>query len=271
MSTAEQAARIRAFRGMTRAGTRSVLIYRGDLITGAVTLVIQVVLAIAVWRIVYGGHGPVAGVDVRTAVAYAAIAACLQSVLLPWQFSSLPMRIRNGQIATDLTRPLGLMGQVLGQNLGVLLARLPLGAIGLAAAGVTGALVLPPSAGSFLLSMVATVAGVLVAMLCNLIVSMVTFWTLEVSGPLIVYRFGSAFLSGALIPLWFMPGWLRSAVEWLPFQAQVYTPVSIYLGRLRGGEALALVAVQLVWVAALALLLESVWRRARHKVVVQGG
>ncbi|GAA1691412.1 ABC-2 family transporter protein [Kribbella yunnanensis] len=271
MTTAEPAARIRAFRGMTRAGMRSVLVYRGDLITGAVMLVIQVVLAIAVWRIVYGGRGPVNGVDARTAVAYAAIAACLQSVLMPWQFSSLPMRIRTGQIATDLMRPLGLIGQVLGQNLGVLFGRLPLGAIGLAAAAVAGALVLPPGPSAFLVSLVATAGGVVVAMLCNLIVSMVTFWTFEVSGPLIVYRFGSAFLSGSLIPLWFMPGWLRSSVEWLPFQAQVYTPVSIYLGWVQGAEALALVAVQVAWVVVLAFLLDLVWRRARHKVVVQGG
>ncbi|MGW7683378.1 ABC transporter permease [Kribbella sp. NPDC054772] len=268
MTAAEQ---VRAFRGMTRAGTRSVLAYRGDLVTGAITLVIQVVLAIAVWRTVYSGRAPVNGVDARTAVAYAAIAACLQSVLLPWQFSTLPMRIRTGQIATDLTRPLGLMWQVFGQNLGVLLARLPLGLIGLAAAGVLGALVAPSGWAAAVLAAVATVGGALIAMLCNLIVSMVTFWTFEVSGPLIVYRFGSAFLSGSLIPLWFMPEWLRATVEWLPFQAQVYTPVSIYLGQTTGGEAVGLVAVQLVWLVVLTLLLELVWRRARHKVVVQGG
>jgi ABC-2 type transport system permease protein len=159
----------------------------------------------------------------------------------------------------------------LGQNFGVLLARLPLGAVGLAAAGVLGALVLPPSLATFALAVVATVAGAVVAMLCNLIVSMVAFWTLEISGPMIVYRFGSSFLSGSLIPLWFMPGWLRSSIEWLPFQAQVYTPVSIYLGQTRGAEALALVGMQLVWLVVLTLLLQVVWRRARHKVVVQGG
>ncbi|MFI5691643.1 ABC transporter permease [Kribbella sp. NPDC051586] len=268
MIAAEQ---VRAFRGMTRAGTRSVLIYRGDLFTGAVTLVIQVVLAIAVWRIVYSGRPPVNGVDGTTAVAYAAIAVCLQSALLPWQFSSLPMRIRTGQIATDLTRPLGLMWQALGQNLGVLLARLPLGAIGLAAAGLLGALLLPPGLSALLLAVIATVAGAMIAMLCNLIVSMVAFWTLEISGPLIVYRFGSSFLSGSLIPLWFMPDWLRASIEWLPFQAQVYTPVSIYLGQTRGAEAVALVGVQLLWLVVLTLLLQAVWARARHKVVVQGG
>ena len=143
--------------------------------------------------------------------------------------------------------------------------------IGLAAAAVLGALTLPPGWPTLVLAVVATVGGVLVAMLCNLIVSMVTFWTLEVGGPLIVYRFGSAFLSGSLIPLWFMPGWLRASIEWLPFQAQVYTPVSIYLGQIHGREAVALVGVQVVWVVALALLLKAIWRRAYHKVVVQGG
>ena len=256
---------------MTRAGQRSVVVFRGDLLTGAVTLAIQVVLAVAVWRIVYSGRGPVNGVNAETAVAYAAIAACLQSVLMPWQFSSLPMRIRTGQIATDLTRPMGLMWQVFAQNLGVLIGRLPLGAIGLAAAAVMGALMLPPGWETFVLAAVATVGGVVIAMLCNLIVSMVTFWTLEASGPLIVYRFGSSFLSGSLIPLWFMPAWLRASIEWLPFQAQVYTPVGIYLGQIRGGEAVALVGVQLVWVVALILVLKAIWRRAYHKVVVQGG
>jgi ABC-2 type transport system permease protein len=256
---------------MTRAGARSVLIYRGDLLTGAVTLVIQVVLAIAVWRIVYDGRAPVNGVDARTAVAYAAIAACLQSALLPWQFSSLPMRIHTGQIATDLTRPLGLMWQALGQNLGVLLGRFPLGVAGLVAAGVLGALVLPPSSAVFVLAVVSMVFGALIAMLCNLVVSMTAFWTLEISGPLIVYRFGSSFLSGSLIPLWFMPVWLRSSIEWLPFQAQVYTPVSIYLGQTRGSEAVALVGMQMVWFVVLTLLVKVVWQRARHKVVVQGG
>jgi ABC-2 type transport system permease protein len=256
---------------MTRAGQRSVVAFRGDLFTGAVTLVIQVMLAIAVWRTVYSGRPPVNGVGAETAVAYAAIAACLQSVLMPWQFSSLPMRIRNGQIATDLTRPMGLMIQVFAQNLGTLIARAPLGAIGLAAAAVLRALTLPPGWPTLVLAVVATVGGVLVAMLCNLIVSMVTFWTLEAGGPLIVYRFGSAFLSGSLIPLWFMPGWLRASIEWLPFQAQVYTPVSIYLGQIHGREAVALVGVQVVWVVALTLLLKAIWRRAYHKVVVQGG
>jgi ABC-2 type transport system permease protein len=141
----------------------------------------------------------------------------------------------------------------------------------LTAAAVLGALTLPPGWGTLVLAAVATAGGVLIALLCNLIVSMVTFWTLEVSGPLIVYRFGSAFLSGSLIPLWFMPGWLRSAVEWLPFQAQVFTPVSIYLGETHGRQAATLVGVQLAWLVVLAVVLQVIWRRARHKVVVQGG
>jgi ABC-2 type transport system permease protein len=105
----------------------------------------------------------------------------------------------------------------------------------------------------------------------NLLVSMIAFWTLEIGGPMILYRFASAFLSGALIPLWFMPGWLQPIISGLPFQAQIYAPLSIWFGTRRGADLLGTLAVQLGWVLALVLLLHLVWRRAIHKVVVLGG
>ena len=39
------------------------------------------------------------------------------------------------------------------------------------------------------------------------------------------------FLSGSVLPLWFMPGWLQAIAAALPFQAATYTPLAIYFGR----------------------------------------
>jgi ABC-type uncharacterized transport system permease subunit len=78
------------------------------------------------------------------------------------------------------------------------------------------------------------------------------------------------FLSGSVLPLWFMPGWLQTIAGVLPFQAAAFTPVAIYFGRPPGGLGPAL-AVQALWVAVLAALCALVWSRARHRVVVQGG
>jgi ABC-2 type transport system permease protein len=64
-----------------------------------------------------------------------------------------------------------------------------------------------------------------------------------------------------------MPGWLRTAVEWLPLQATVFTPVAIYLGKDGWGG----IGVQAMWLVLLGAAVVLVWRRALHRVVVQGG
>jgi ABC-type uncharacterized transport system permease subunit len=79
-----------------------------------------------------------------------------------------------------------------------------------------------------------------------------------------------SFLSGQVVPLWFMPDWLRTVAEILPFQAATYTPLAIYFGRPPGGLAAAL-AVQCIWIVVLGASCAWVWSRAKRRVVVQGG
>ena len=57
----------------------------------------------------------------------------------------------------------------------------------------------------------------------------------------------------------------------LPFQATTYTPVAIYVGRIRGADALGALGVQAVWVVVLTFASWAMWHRALHRVVVQGG
>ncbi|MFD7161124.1 ABC transporter permease [Kribbella sp. NPDC059898] len=263
--------RMLGLRGLYRAGYQSVLTYRSDLMFGVIGMVIQATLTIVVWRVLYEGHDTVAGVGGSTAVAYAVLAACIQSVVMPWQFSSLPMRIMRGQIGVDMMRPRSLISQNLAQAAGTMVGRLPIGLagliIGLALGGVK-----PPRTPLDLVAWIVSMAlGVANIMTVNLLVSMTAFWTLDNGGAMILYRFGSAFLSGALIPLWFMPSWLQPIISWLPFQAQIYAPLSIWFGIRRGTDLIGTLSVQLAWVLMLAMFLQFVWRRAVNKVVVLGG
>jgi len=261
----------RALRGFFRAGRRSAIAFRGDFFFGVVTLAVQLAVAVTVWRTVFNGREQVGGASISVTVTYAALAACLQSVLMPWQFSSLPMRVRRGQIATDMTRPMSLIGQVSAQNAGVIIGRLPIGLAGVVVTALLGALTAPASPLAAVYFVISATLGAAISLMASLAVSMATFWTLEVGGPMMLYRMGAAFLSGALIPLWFMPDWMASALAWLPFQAQVYTPLSIYLGRMHGARVGASLAVQAVWIVIMYAVLQLIWRRAQHKVVVQGG
>jgi ABC-2 type transport system permease protein len=57
----------------------------------------------------------------------------------------------------------------------------------------------------------------------------------------------------------------------LPFQTQAHVPLSIYVGRMSGDEALQGLVLQALWAVALYGLTVVVWRSAMNKVVVQGG
>ncbi|MDF1489576.1 ABC transporter permease [Tessaracoccus caeni] len=260
-----------AVRGCVRNAVKTSWAYRIDLVTAVTGLFIQVWLLTAVWRAVYGGAGEVRGVEQSQAVSYAVLAACLQVALMPWEFSGLDRRVRTGQVGVDMMRPLGLVGQVFAQNVGTLLARLPIAVIGIVWAVLIGALSLPPRLDGVGLWLLATVLGATITLLMNLLMSMACFWSLEIGGYRMLYRLGSGLLSGALIPLWFMPGWLAGALDWLPFRAQMFTPLSIYFGSTTGPAAWLAIGAQAGWIVVIVVLLRVVWRRAERKVVIFGG
>ena len=260
-----------AVRGTIRNSLRTSWSYRLDMMLAVAGLWIQVWLLGVVWRSVYGDSASVNGIDPGQAVSYAVLAACLQAAMMPWRFSALEARVRNGQVGVDMTRPLGLVPQVLAQNVGTFLAQLPITVAGLAWAVLTGRLTLPPSAGAVLPWLLAMLLGVVITLLMNLLMSLTCFWSLEIGGYMMLYRLGSGLLSGALIPLWFMPGWFATVLDWLPFRAQMFTPLSIYFGQLDGASAWLAIAGQVAWIAMLAGLTHLVWLRAERRVVVLGG
>jgi ABC-type uncharacterized transport system permease subunit len=134
-----------------------------------------------------------------------------------------------------------------------------------------GALRLPASARAGGLYVVSLIGGYTVTMMLTLILGLIAFWTLEISGLTMLYILVGQFFAGALVPIPFFPGPLRVIADLLPFQSTTYTPVAIYVGRLTGTPALQAIAVQLAWTAVLGLVAKAMWSRALHRVVVQGG
>jgi ABC-2 type transport system permease protein len=76
------------------------------------------------------------------------------------------------------------------------------------------------------------------------------------------------FLSGLLVPISFMPPWLRTIVDLLPFRTFVMVPIEVFLGH---GSAARSLGLQVFWAVALSGMALLVLRRAVRKVVIQGG
>lgn len=224
-----------------------------------------------VWTAVYGDREIMNGVTLSAMILYVTIAMLQQYLIEPVAMFELDARIQRGTVAGDLIRPVGLIPQLLAYDVGFLIGRIPLIMLVLPLAAIIGSLQLPPTLAAGIGFTVSLILAYVLGLLVWLPVGMLGFWTLNTSGIRFLLSSVMAFVSGQMVPLWFMPGFLRTALEWLPFQGMAYAPLSIYVGQTTGSDILQSISVQLIWIAILTVAVSRLWRRARNVVTIQGG
>lgn len=265
--------------GLLLAGIRASIVhaaraqfaFRASTWTGIVGCVLQVILVHLVWSAVYGDRTDVAGVAQVDAITYAVLGVLTTTVFQPFMFDSMLGRLRTGAIAFDVMRPISAVPLALARQIGGTVGQLPAAGIALVVGLALGAIALPGSWLSGVASLVSLVLGFVIALLVNFTVGLVGFWTLEVGGAFLIYRMLAQFSSGALIPLWFMPDWLTGILTLLPFSAQVFVPLSIYVDRDPGWHTVQAIGMQAVWILVLIAAAALVWRRAIRRLVIFGG
>lgn len=240
----------------------------------AIRLVVQLLLVTALWRGLYANGGTVAGLDRTQAVTYAVL------VLLGSRLREMDHRmgrdavvqhLDQGTIAYWFLRPIapsryhGL--RVVGDQIYGLAWAL-LGAALCTVAGVLGA---PHSGGAAVAFVGAVVLGQMLLYRLALLVDLACFWTLRTYGSMTVVRFAQSLMSGAIVPLWYFPGWFRTIATALPFRLTVNDPLSIYIGRIDGSGVAWVLLGQIAWLTALSVLTRWLWGRAHLRLTVQGG
>ena len=178
-------------------------------------------------------------------------------------------RIRTGEIAVDLYRPVDLqlwwLANDVGRSVFQLLGR---GVVPF----VFGALVFPTA----LPGDVATWGAFLVALLLAVVVSFAirylfalsVFWLLDGQGVAQALTVTGLFCSGMTLPLNAFPGALGEVVRVLPWAAQLQLPADVLMGE---AAPLGAYAFQGAWAVALLAAGRLVQAAATRRGVVQGG
>jgi ABC-type uncharacterized transport system permease subunit len=264
-------ANLPAWKELAKANLRLQYVYRFNVVVGVLMTAITIYLLTLVWRAAFAGQAEVDGIGMQQMLVYLTIANLQLYFLRPNVAADMQSRIREGQIGFDLSRPVSYPSQLFARATGDMVGLLPLVALALPVAFIVGELRLPASAGDGIAYLASLLVAWVVAVELNMLIGLVSFWTLEMTGFQMVYNLIGNFATGALIPLWFMPDALRAVVQLLPFQAIAYIPVSIYVGEPATGGLLTALALQLFWAAALVFVIRWVWSRAFRHTVVQGG
>ena len=79
------------------------------------------------------------------------------------------------------------------------------------------------------------------------------------------------FLSGAVVPLAFMPAGLGFILNLLPFASMTYIPVMMYLGMFDVPTIIMSFGLQIFWLAFLIFLHRIIWNACVRRISIQGG
>lgn len=254
-------------------GFRRWATYRMATVAGAFTnSVFGLIRAYITIAAIGAAGGTLAGYDPAAGITYAFLAQALIAPVNIFTWTELAQRIRTGDVAIDLARPVDPQIAYLAADLGrAAYSTIPRGAPPLLVGAIVFGLAMPASLTPYLLGTVALLLAVMVSFACRWLANLAAFWLLDLRGVMTLYVLGAGLLSGHLLPVHWFPGWLATIATASPFPSIVQTPIDVITGRADGTAALGLITVQLIWLVVLLALGRLVFAAGTRKLVVQGG
>lgn len=247
--------------------------YRLALVAGIFTNTVFGFLRIsALFAAVRGGGGSIAGYDFAQASTYVWLGQAFMAPVYMFVWEDVAVRVRTGEVAIDLARPIDLQLSYWARDLGrAALQFLTRGIPILVLGGLLVGLTVPGSVWSYPLGLISLLLGISISFVCRFGMNLIAFWTVEARGFLLLYGFVMNVLSGFFLPVAIFPAWLRTVAIVSPFPAMFQTPIDVTSGRVVDLDALSAVGVQLAWLVGLLVLTRVVMVRAGRRLVVQGG
>jgi ABC-2 type transport system permease protein len=261
---------MRAYRALARAVALSALAYRTNFLLGLGGVLFQLVALLAVWRVlltqssVQGFTWPQMRAYLLVAFAAGTMVSLLGDFRMAW-------RIQSGLVALDIIKPIDYQRARFAEAVGGLwIELLMIVVVGGGTLAVIGGVDVPalPALAVFLASMLLLVP---LKFLIVYVSTLTCFWTQNFIGVQWARLAVVNLLSGALIPLAYLPGWLATVAQWSPFAGLTSTPALIFIGRVDVRHGLLLLAVQLGWVLVLWFGARLIWRAAIRQLTVNGG
>ena len=221
---------------------------------------------------VIGQRADIGGYDRDAVITYAWGTQAILATIYIWGWNELALRVRSGDIATDLIRPVHPLRAGLAFDLGrsvyhLIFRGIPPLLLGAIVFGV----LFPGSAVDWIAALVSIALAVVITYWWRAIYNLAAFWTTDHRGAAMLAVAAQSILSGMYVPVRFFPEPLATFARATPFPSMVQTPIDVFMGRLEGAELLGALLVQIGWVIALGLAARALFALGTRRLVVQGG
>jgi ABC-2 type transport system permease protein len=263
---------VRLYWELARRGYRRHAAYPAATWAGVFTNIVFGFLQAYILLALYRHRGQIGGYDASDTVTYVWLMQAMLMVVYVFGWTDLALRIRTGDIATDLARPVHPFAAGLAFDLGRAWYHALYRGV---APFVVGALVfdvhVPASVTVWAAFLASAALAVCVSFAFRYLYNSVAFWLLDYRGPMLLSVAVMTFFSGFIIPVRFFPSTVQTVANATPFPAVLQRPVDVFVGKTNGVDVFVTLAVQAGWALALGTLALATFAAGARRLVVQGG
>ncbi|SCZ09511.1 ABC transporter permease [Alkaliphilus peptidifermentans] len=247
--------------------------YKFDAYLGVISQCVFLFIHISIWKALYISAEivDVSSIDLKTMITYSVISAGISLFINNSVIGIMDQKIRTGEIAIDLLRPMNLKTTLFYRKMGdtcfvMIFQFLPVVMIFSFILRINY-----PSIEFLLYFFITLINGMIIYFLITYIIGLIGFWYLSVWHLSRLLQDLVRLLSGSFIPLWFFPDILSTISLYLPFRFIYFVPISIFLGKVDVLEIYIMIALQIMWILILTIIEKVLWFKGIEKLVIQGG
>jgi ABC-2 type transport system permease protein len=267
--------RVAKYLSVFNLGLQNTFVYRWNYFLRALFGLIPLAGTVFLWRAIFQERGGgLHGYDYGSMIYYYLLILLVSNLATPtedeWQIAA---DIREGQINSFLTKPLSYLGYRFSIFLSgrLVYTAVTLPPIALIFLYFRKYVVLPADVMTYIYACISLLMAAFMQFFITYSLAMMAFWILEISTIVfIVYSF-EYFLGGQMFPIDIMPTGVQAVMKWMPFYYELFCPVAIFLGRLRGAELFQALAIQSGWLALTWAGAHLMWKRGLGHYQAVGG
>jgi ABC-2 type transport system permease protein len=248
------------------------LVYRFGFLFTIFGNIVYLGVAYYLWKSIYRYSDTIRGLTFNETFLYVGLGSAIFILLKTYADWIIHYEIREGAIATYLTKPMDFQIYALFANLGSLLMNLTAITIPTALAMVFLFKVKVVFGVGLLLFPVSLLLAFIISFSIDYFIGLMGFYSESVWGLSMTKEIIVTVFSGALIPLQFFPDGIQNVLFWLPFQAIYHTPLMMITRPDQGLNIfLPMILIQLFWAAALFILARLFYNQAIKVLRIAGG
>lgn len=268
---------LRIYTPFTRAGIQEAVTYRANFICHLIGEIMSAFIMYFVWKAVFlsSDSESFMGFTMEDMVVYLFITFLTGYLTYSDGAFAVGEEIVDGSIAARMIRPCSFEMCFLFQELGNRIISVSMIFVPMVAGVEIYRFVLCGEVRFniiyFLLFLLSLVIAYMISFYFNVCYGFMAFFFKNLWGTTLIKETLVGFLSGAIIPLAFLPAGVAAVLNLLPFASLSYTPVMIYMGMYSPAQIALSLGLQIFWLAAMIGISKLVWRSAVKRLAVQGG